>query len=465
MLNGRGKHQAASSITNGSCRSQPLPPTILGEEGVVDYPLSGTKERVAALDIAEHKVKLQMFDDTVYAYEFALANMEVEGITGKPNFSPGLLEGAFEIEASMEVQRRLIARLAYFERVNKHFTHQKFLTEVTGAVTGNHAKAYMTHWMYPYKGKFHPQMIRAIFNIINARKGDVILDPMTGSGTVNVEAKLMGIDSIGFDCLPIAVLTSRVKTQSLESTVAKDILWSEVPVLKMPRKGLDAFGDSVDQTDVNLIDVDFIKNEKVRDFFRLLAFEVTSISRLPNKKFDEVWKKMLGHYIQTIKSSTETIEKLELSLGQSEIKLGDARKLDLDDESVNHIVTSPPYAIAIDYVVRNTEQLRQMGYSVDEIYDETIGLRGKGDARIDNYYKDLKKSIAEMHRVLKENGKCVIIIGDTQFDKKSLPTIARCIDFAEKSGFKLLKNVPKVSAGRFGLFRTERMLFFEKPSV
>ena len=25
---------------------------------------------------------------------------------------------------------------------------------------------YLTHWIYPYRGKFHPQMVRALLNII-----------------------------------------------------------------------------------------------------------------------------------------------------------------------------------------------------------------------------------------------------------------------------------------------------------
>ena len=28
---------------------------------------------------------------------------------------------------------------------------------------------YLTHWFYPYKGKFHPQMIRALANILKVR--------------------------------------------------------------------------------------------------------------------------------------------------------------------------------------------------------------------------------------------------------------------------------------------------------
>ena len=401
---------------------------------------------------ATNALALRMFEDTVYSYEFALAGMELSALTGQPNLHSGLPDGVIETTLDSSLIPALVKRLAYFEKVGSEYTHQKSLTEVQGAVAGNHAKAYMTHWIYPYKGKFHPQMIRALLNIINAQKGEVILDPMTGSGTLNVEAQLMGIDSIGVDCLPIGVLASKVKCSVLDFSVGKAILKTEVPTLKLELSSHVSESPFTDQ----------IQDERVRNFFQLLYFETLSISRLPKRKFPEVWKKMLWFYLQTIERSLATIEKLDLTLGSTQIQLGDSRHLDLQDESVDHIITSPPYAIAIDYVVRNTDQLRLMGYSTKEIYEQTIGLRGRGRDRITNYYADLEQSIREMQRVLKKGGYCVILIGDTRFEKQTLPTIARAIGFAETAGLTLVRNLPKIAAGRFGLFRTERILILQK---
>lgn len=56
---------------------------------------------------------------------------------------------------------------------------------------------YATHGLFPYRGKFHPQMIKGIINVMGLKPGDIVLDPMMGSGTVLVEACLMGIRSIG----------------------------------------------------------------------------------------------------------------------------------------------------------------------------------------------------------------------------------------------------------------------------
>ena len=412
-----------------------------------------TKFQIQRTESVTHQnVVLKMFEDTYYAYEFALAQMELSTLLEQPKVPFGLPDGIVEVDVDVSALQTLVERLAYFEKVGDQPTHQKALTEVQGAVAGNHAKAYMTHWIYPYKAKFHPQMVRAILNIIGAKKGDMLLDCMTGSGTLNVEAKLMGIDSIGIDCLPIGVLAAKVKSNILDLSTGEEILRTELPKVKPHLRSSE--GELPFEKN--------IENENVRDFFRLLYFETLSISRLPKRNFADVWKKISDFYIQTVEQSLKTIKQLNIRLGTTEIELGDARKLELRDESVNHIVLSPPYAIAIDYVVRNTDQLGLMNYSTKEIYEQTIGLRGKGDARITNYYTDLNQAITEMYRVMKPQGKCVIVIGNTRYDKKTLPTIDKTIDFAREAGFRLTHNLPKVSAGRFGLFRTERILIFQK---
>ena len=48
----------------------------------------------------------------------------------------------------------------------------------------------------------------------SVKTGEIVLDPMCGSGTLNVEASLIGIDSIGLDVSPFCRLMTCVKCQS-----------------------------------------------------------------------------------------------------------------------------------------------------------------------------------------------------------------------------------------------------------
>lgn len=83
--------------------------------------------------------------------------------------------------------------------------------------------SYLTHDYFRYYGKFPSKIGKMIIEdlidkgVINSKK-DFIIDNYSGSGTSLVEAKLAGIDSIGFDINPFAVLAGRVKNYNYETT-------------------------------------------------------------------------------------------------------------------------------------------------------------------------------------------------------------------------------------------------------
>lgn len=81
--------------------------------------------------------------------------------------------------------------------------------------------SYLTHDYFRYYGKFPSKIGKMIIEdllekkVIN-RENDFIIDNYAGSGTSLVEAKLAGIDSVGFDINPFAVLACRVKTYNYD---------------------------------------------------------------------------------------------------------------------------------------------------------------------------------------------------------------------------------------------------------
>jgi Putative RNA methylase family UPF0020 len=412
--------------------------------------------------------RFHIFDDCVYSYEYALAHRELIELLGHKPKTSGLSDGIVVAEIDREAIPYLGRRLAYYDRVEISncdviWTDQKQLCAVGGAIASSSGKGYMTHWVYPYKGKFHPQMVRALFNVMGVKEGETVLDPMTGSGTVNVEASIMGINSIGIDCSPVGVLAAKVKCNLLRSKTAAT--FADAVSLEPPKKANGHphhnLGDLFSKSE-SPKRPDSRRTDAVEDALRLLEFEVTSICQLPGKDRAQIWPKIAGYYRETALKCPATIRQLKLKLGDASIKLGDARKTNLPADTIDGIVCSPPYAIALDYVARNEIQLDELGYELSDMYDVTIGLRGKNKQRIDNYYTDLEAATCEMYRVLRPNRYCTLVIGDTRFQNQLLPTIKLAIEFAEKAGFKLIENMRKVSAGRFGLFRTESMLLFQK---
>lgn len=76
---------------------------------------------------------------------------------------------------------------------------------------------YGTHGIHEYRGKFFPQLVRALVNIAGLKPGDVVGDPMSGSGTTVAEALLMGCFGRGIDMNPLSVLISKTKSQLLSA--------------------------------------------------------------------------------------------------------------------------------------------------------------------------------------------------------------------------------------------------------
>ncbi|MEM2842124.1 MAG: hypothetical protein QW201_02345, partial [Thermoproteota archaeon] len=72
------------------------------------------------------------------------------------------------------------------------------------------------------------------------------------------------------------------------------------------------------------------------------------------------------------------------------------------------------------------------------------------------------KSLGEMYRVLKHNKYAVIIIGNATYMGQEIKTAELIIDFAEKIGFKLVRNIDKIIFGLYNVMQSEKILFFQK---
>ena len=74
---------------------------------------------------------------------------------------------------------------------------------------------YLAHGIHEYKGKFNPQIVRAIMNICKCNRQVTVLDPFCGSGTSLLEAELQGSLAYGVDVNPMAAFIARVKTNTI----------------------------------------------------------------------------------------------------------------------------------------------------------------------------------------------------------------------------------------------------------
>lgn len=393
--------------------------------------------------------QLVLLDNVQFIYELALAELELQALGAHFEVTNGLRE--FKLLEADDIEK-LRRKLAYFKFVKGEHTDYFYIIQknITRSVN-----QYLTHWIYPYKGKFHPQMIRALLNVIGLDYGDTVLDPFIGSGTTAVEAQLLGINCIGIDISPLCVLQSKVKTESisilLEITKHKEEVTKNIAhtLFSQEDKGLDKAIES-------------IRNEKVRNFYTMAKLVAVSDNARRGREFGKAFIKNLELMISSVSDYCNIVKKLNLKLGKIDIKVGDSRKLPLDKESIDGIVTSPPYSIALDYVVNDAHALKELGYNLPEIREEFIGVRGKGEERIRLYNQDMKKSLEEMFRVLKPKKYAVIVIGNATYLGQEVKTVEFTMDYAEKIGFKLVKNIDKIIFGLYNVMLKENILIFQK---
>ncbi len=396
------------------------------------------------------KNSLILLDNVQFIYELALAQLELEALRIDFQITNGLRE--FKLLGSRNLDE-IIKRSAYFKVVDGNYTNYFRIIQKNNTRSVNQ---YLTHWIYPYKGKFHPQMIRAILNIIGLKAGDTVLDPFIGSGTTAVEAKLLGINCIGIDTSPLCVLQSKVKTESVEVVDEVEAIKGHIlnkVKLRLFHQEDKPFGDAINS----------IPNEKVKNFYKMAYLVAVSDNTRRRRNFEESFYKNLDLMIKSAKDFENIAEELNLMLGKVEIKQGDSRSLPLENSSIDGIITSPPYSIALDYVSNDAHALNVLGYKLSEIREEFIGVRGRGAERINLYNQDMKRSYEEMYRVLKPKRFAAIVIGNATYMGKEVKTIEFTIDYCRKIGFKLIKNIDKIIFGLYNVMQKENILIFQKP--
>lgn len=74
---------------------------------------------------------------------------------------------------------------------------------------------YSAHGIHEYRGKFNPQVVRAIGNLLDLSPGAWVLDPFCGSGTTLLEAAHNGWNAIGLDINPLGVEIAKAKLAAL----------------------------------------------------------------------------------------------------------------------------------------------------------------------------------------------------------------------------------------------------------
>lgn len=337
-------------------------------------------------------------------------------------------------------------------------------------------QSYLTHGIHKFPAKFFPELPRYLIRKYS-EEGDHVLDPMCGSGTTLLEAMLNNRIGIGIDIDPIARLISKVKTtpidsESLESesdalnTMIQELATSETyrPIIPdfnyrdnwfrpFVLNELGIIRDSIDSMISQQIEIS--------DFFKVvLSSIIRDVSNADPHCTRTVLRKKVVKRIDpgdTISRFTQALSRQQIvmdeftsiakTLNKGHVLLpdGNAIQTGLENDSMDLVVTSPPYINAVDYprthqlemywlgllgdgplshvkrkyigtetVYKNEyENLRLSGYeTLDLILEQIYAKDPRRSFIVFKFFEDMKQQLSEMFQVLKPGGRYCVAIGN-----------------------------------------------------
>lgn len=350
---------------------------------------------------------------------------------------------------------------------------------------------YLTHGLHPYPARMIPQIANSLISkyLPNA-KGSIIVDTFCGSGTVNVEASIMGFKSIGIDLNPFAVLLSKAKTTNFnEPNIITEtrneffdivLSYSKPFIDEIPKyKNLSHWfkGDVINKLSFLKHQIDAIDNLKLKNLL-LIAFTNTVMKssnvNWGSSRYIRVYpkdklEKLHPDVFQIFKYSLIELESRIKSYSQRkkedvEIIQADARKLPLRNNVADIIITSPPYGeerntipyrrwsklfllwlgISDEELIKGEKQAlggnRLKRIQKDDIPSQTFweSIKNISEGRIDEtipFMLDYLITLKEMSRILKKNKRCCIVIGNRSIKRKLLDMGKITTELAFNAGF------------------------------
>jgi tRNA G10 N-methylase Trm11 len=136
----------------------------------------------------------------------------------------------------------------------------------------------------------------------------------------------------------------------------------------------------------------------------------------------------------------------------------------IESGTIDAIVTSPPYSIALDYVKNDDHALQVMGVDVKKLREDMTGVRGHGaKEKLALYNEDMKEMFREVARVLKPGAAAAFVIGDATVNGEEVTTTDMMATWAQATGLRLERSIPKIVFGLYNVMLDERILIFRKP--
>ena len=343
---------------------------------------------------------------------------------------------------------------------------------------------YLTHGFHKYKAKFFPRMARSLINITCGVDG-VVLDPFAGSGTTLIEAVMMGIGAVGVDIDPLAAFITHQKLSFLSAAdvvALGDRLVRALPnrrflqqqgrlftvgrtnklAYRLPSyirtKLADAVAADIEaEVDalagtIHALDDPLIRNAGKLALSHSIATKINLrwMGTGDNRFSLTVTKSsIISIFVQHVRAMARALRRAGMmlpcvDLSRCQAVEGSAVCLPIADESIDGIVTSPPYLpassgretylrsrgpsiIALNLLseqqlleretrmmgsILNLQERQELPATICDLVEWMIPQRARAPKAhaTATYFNELRASLCEMARVLKPGGKIALVV-------------------------------------------------------
>ncbi len=375
------------------------------------------------------------------------------------------------------------------------------------------------HRWYPFVEGYSKEFIQSIINEIG-NKNLICVEPFSGSGTTALELQNIGIKCISFEVNPLMYLIGKVKLENTY-TVEDTEKWfkyivdnrSNCEVLEL-QSSFSTLYQNEDNKKWNydksagiavnklLFTIEAISDELYKDLFKVaLAAILLDVSNLYRNgkclsykknwgdrkvseqevfnKFDSKVKNELMCDISNLvnkKSVSSNILNNKVFLYNEDCR--SAINKYVEDNSIDLVITSPPYLNSRDYTDTYMLELKTLGFTrtteeIKQLREKTlrshVQIKWKDITTINNqllndildklqkaslnetiwnpsiidmvrlYFVDMQIVFSELYKKMKIGGKIYFNVSNSAYFKVLINTLEICASIAEQEGFRVLE--------------------------
>lgn len=316
--------------------------------------------------------------------------------------------------------------------------------------------------LFAWRGQFSPQLIEALLSAY-CHPDSVILDPFAGSGTVLYEAARMQLPAFGFEINPAAWVFSKLyefanAPRSLRDQVIEELrdeIKEEFPLILFSQAELGQ-----EELEERVIRIGRSVGDQAKVLCNALVvlldvFKHDITSDLVQSKF---W------------ALAELVRSLPYSEGLIKADLQDARNLALENQTVDFVVSSPPYINVFNYHQNYRRSVELLGWDVLRVARSEIGSNRANRVNrfltVVQYCIDMADVLQELARVMIPGGRAVFIVG---YESKVLGVPFFNADIIEQLArnlgmFDIALRQERIFRNRFGHDIQEDILNLERTS-